>query len=157
MLETHEEVLFGEDHKIGLLEWMEEMVEEYYEGEKDPVIIANGMEEGDEMRKGSFPSIHIYPNGDSFERKSERSMLHEITISLAIGTKGPKKEAFKESSYMAEELYTYFKNVVPRVGPVGDPPIDGEIVYSWSGFQRKKHRNPQLSHSKIDLTYRFRC
>ena len=157
MLETHEEVLFGEEQETGFFEWMKEMVEDYYEGEKDLIVFSNSLMDGDELRKGIFPSVQIYPDGDSFERKNERTMIHEITISLAISTKGPKKETFRESTRMAEELYTYFKNVVPRIGPIKDPPIEGNIEYTWEGFHRKKHRNQQMSHSKIALTYRFRC
>ncbi|MFP4002116.1 MAG: hypothetical protein ACLFU5_09475 [Thermoplasmata archaeon] len=157
MLETHEEILYGKDQETGILEWLEEMVEGYYEGEKDVLVFSNRLEEGDELRKGKFPSIQIYPGEDSFERKNERTMIHEITISLAISTKGPKKEAFQESSYMAEELYTRLKNVAPRIGPVRDPPVEGEINYSWDGFQRRSQRNSSLSHSNIEFNYRFRC
>jgi len=157
MLETHEEILFGEEQETGFLEWMKEMVEDYYEGEKDLVVFSNSLMEGDELRKGKFPSVQIYPDGDSFERKLDGVMLHEITIGLAVSTKGPRKEAFKESSHMAEELFTYFKNVIPRIGPIEDPPIEGEIQYAWSGFKHRKHRNSRLSHSNVSLTYQFRC
>jgi len=157
MLETHEEVLFGKDDNKGIIDWMIERVEAYYEGEGDVLVFSNSLMEGDELRKGQFPSVQIYPDGDEFERKADSSMLHEITIGLAVSTKGPKEEAFKESSYMAEELYTYFKNVVPRVGPIRDPPVEGEISYSWDDFQRSRKGNSRLSHSNVSLTYQFRC
>jgi len=157
MLEKHEEILFGKKDNVGMLDWLREEVEDHYEGDKEPVVYANSLTEGDEMRKGSFPSIQIYPNSDNFKRKTDGYMLHEITIALIVSTKGPRNEAFKESSYMAEDLYTHFRNVVPRIGPVRDPPVEGEIVYAWEGFQRKRHRNLQMSHSKVDLTYQFRC
>jgi len=139
-----------------MVDWMIERVEAYYEGE-DIIVFSNDIASGDELRKGKFPSVQIYPDGDEFERKTDGSMLHEITIGLAVSTKGPKEEAFKQSSYMAEELYTYFKNVVPRVGPIRDPPVEGEISYSWDGFQRRQQRNSRLSHSNVGLTYQFRC
>ncbi len=156
MLNTHEEVLFGKDGNKGMIDWIMERVEEYYEGE-DIIVFSNDIASGDELRKGNFPSVQIYPDGDEFERKADGSMLHEITIGIAVSTKGPQEEAFKESSHMAEELYTYFKNVVPRIGPIRDPPIEGEISYSWDGFQMSKKGNSRISNSNVSLTYEFRC
>ena len=163
MRQEYHEVVYGrnDDDKEegeGLLKWIEEEIqEEYYrESEKEVITYVNSLYEGDEMRKGKFPAIQIYPEGDEFERIDEGLLMHETTVDVIVTTKGPREEAFKESSKMASELYALLMGVVPNLEMIKDAPVRGDIVYSWEGFHRKKHRNLTMSHSKISVTYRWR-
>ncbi len=155
-MREHRDIVFGEKGKVGLLDWLEHVVEQHYEGEKEVKVYSTSLYKSDKVRKGKFPSVQIYPDGDEFERYNDRTLMHEITVNLAVSTKGPEEEAFKESSRMAEELYDELRNLVPRLKGVQDPPLEGSIDYAWEGFHRKKHRNVQLSHAMVQMVYKFR-
>ncbi len=152
------EVIYGvEGGKKGLLEWIKEEVEGICYSESQPLsVYINSLAEADEIRKGVFPCVHIYPQHDRFEKVSDRTFDHETTVKIVATTKGPRKKAFKQSIEWSGVIYDHFRETFPDLDEIKHPAVEGDIDFSWEGYRTTKHRNLMLAHSSIDLVYEWR-
>lgn len=157
MVDRHLDIILGDENEPGLLDWIQDVVEDEFNVDKGELAVKiDDLDEEDGTVRGQFPSVLIFPDGDEFERLNDTVMLHEFTVGLAITSKGPRKEAMKESTEVAERIYTLLKNRIPKIKVVRGPPIGGAANYTWSGFRGRRKGNRQLSHSKVSFTYKFK-
>ncbi|MFO7991508.1 MAG: hypothetical protein R6U61_04335, partial [Thermoplasmata archaeon] len=149
------EVIYGtEDGKKGLLEWMKSEVEKLcYTGSQSVSVYINSLAEADEIRKGNFPCVHIYPVSDSFEKVTERTFKHETTVKIIASTKGSRRKAFKQAIEWSGLIYDHFRKTFPDLEGVKHPFVEGDTVFSWEGYRNKKHRNLMMAHSAVELVY----
>ncbi len=157
MIDRHLDIILGDENEPGLLDWIQDVVEDEFNVDKGELAVKiDDLDEEDGTVRGQFPSVLIFPDGDEFERLNDTVMLHEFTVGLAITSKGPRKEAMRESTKMAERIYTLLNNRIPDIKVVRGAPVEGSVNYTWSGFRGGKKGNRQLSHSKVDFTYKFK-
>jgi len=151
------DVIHGEPGSYtGLIEWIKKELQSFYEGKRRLIVFANSLREGDEIRKGTFPSIQVIPREDEFKRLSENMMEHKTKIWIVATTKGPRDQSFYSSMDLAGEIYGHMMEVAPRLDYIHDKPVDGSVDYMWEGFRHTKNRNTELSHSMVSITYRWR-
>ena len=124
--------------------------------ERTATVFINTLEEGDEMRKGGFPSVQIYPIEDNFEVINEDCHLHKTKLMLIVTTKGPRDVNFERSILYVTTLYDHIMSTRPRLKIINTVPTNGKLTYAWETFRFSKHRNLELSHSSIELTYEWR-
>lgn len=149
------EIIYGGQARPGLFEWIEDEIIRRYSGTRFVRVYINSIGEADELRQGDFPSVQIYPSGDKLIRK-DGYVEHETTVRLIVTFKGPRDKTFSDCIEFACSLYDHFMTVVPLNDYVNEIPINGEVVFSWEGFRTTKHRNMNLTHSAVDLVYRWR-
>jgi len=153
----YESIYGSKGGKKGLLEWIKDEVKKLCYGDQKSVSVhVNTQSDADEIRKGNFPSILIYPVGDSFEKINDLTFKHKTTVRIISTTKGSRNKTFRQSVEWSGKLYDHFRNTFPDLEHVRHPAVGGNIDFSWEGFSRKKHRNLLLSHSAIDLIYEWR-
>lgn len=151
------EVIYGsEGGKKGLLEWLKEEIEGIcYSKPKAISVFINSLAEADEIRKGVFPCVHIYPESDKFEKIGD-SYRHETTVKLIATTKGPRKKSFGQAIEWAGLLYDHFRKTYPDLEDIKHPAVEGNIRFSWEGYRTTKHRNLMMAHSTVELVYEWR-
>lgn len=148
--------IYGLNEGEGLLHWIQnELVHEFGINE-DMIIFINSIPEGDELRKGSFPSVQIYPERDDYTQIGDRVFEHITQIKLIVTTKGPRIDGFMESTGLISKMYEHFMGITPRLDRITFAPVKGHLTYSWEGFRVSRHRNLELSHSTIDFQYKWR-